>query len=118
MSEHHLDFVRQVLDRQVVDVNEIYCGKVDDVVVDLKDGAPKVTGILLGNGPASDRLPEFARWLSRKLFGQRRTKIPWEQVLVVKEVIKLASHAKDYGIDERSGWAYNIVSKFPGAWKK
>jgi sporulation protein YlmC with PRC-barrel domain len=117
MSEHHLDIVRQVLDRQVVDANHVYCGKVDNIVIDL-DGKPKITGILIGNGPASDRLPEFARWLSRKLFGQRQTKIPWEEVLVIKDVVKLASDAKTYGIDERTGWAYDIVSKFPGAWKK
>jgi sporulation protein YlmC with PRC-barrel domain len=117
MSEHHLDIVRQVLDRQVVDANHVYCGKVDNIVIDL-DGKPKITGILIGNGPASDRLPEFARWLSRKLFGQRQTKIPWEEVLVIKDVVKLASDAKTYGIDERTGWAYDIVSKFPEAWKK
>ena len=58
MSEHHLDIVRQVLDRQVVDANHIYCGKVDNIVIDLK-GRPKITAILVGNGPASDRLPVF-----------------------------------------------------------
>jgi sporulation protein YlmC with PRC-barrel domain len=117
MSEHHLDMVRQVLDRQVVDVNQNYCGTVDDIVIDLK-GRPKVTGILIGNGPASDRLPEFVRWLSRKLFGRHQTKIPWEEILVIKDVVKLASDAKTYGIDEREGWAYDLVSKFPGSWKK
>ena len=117
MSEHHLDLVRQVLDRQVVDANHICCGKVDDIILDLK-GKPKVTAILLGNGPASDRLPEFARWLSRKLFGERRVKVPWEDVLIVKDFIKLASDADTYGIDERKGLAYDLVSKFPGAWKK
>jgi sporulation protein YlmC with PRC-barrel domain len=117
MSEHHLDIVRQVLDQQVVDYNNVYCGRVDDIVIDLK-GKPKVTAILIGNGPASDRLPEFARWLSRKLFGTHRVKIPWDEVLVIKDVVKLASHAEEYGIDERKGWAYELVSKFPGAWKK
>ena len=117
MSEHHLDMVRQVLDRQVVDVNRIYCGKVDNIVIDL-EGKPRITGILIGNGPASDRLPEFARWLSQKLFGRHQTKIAWEEILVIKDVVKLASEAKTYGIDEREGWAFDLVSKFPGAWKK
>ena len=93
MSEHHLDIVRQVLDRQVVDKNHIYCGKVDNIVIDLK-GKPKITAILVGNGPASDRLPEFARWLSQKLFGRHQTKIAWEEILVIKDVVKLASEAR------------------------
>jgi len=117
MSEHHLDLVRQLLDRQVVDKNHVYCGKVDDIVIDLK-GGPKVKAILIGNGAASDRLPEFARWLSRTLFGRGITKIPWSDVLVVSDVIKLASDAKEHGLDERRGWPYDIVSKLPGAWKK
>jgi len=117
MSEHHLDIVRQVMDRQIVDVNHIYCGKVDDIVIEI-DGKPKITAIVVGNGPASDRLPELARWISRKLFGQRQTKIPWDEVLVIRDVVKLASDAKTYGIDERTGRAFDLVSKFPLAWKK
>jgi sporulation protein YlmC with PRC-barrel domain len=117
MSEHHLDLVRQLLDRQVVDKNHVCCGKVDDIVLDLT-GKPKVTAILVGNGAASDRLPEFARWWSQTLFGHSVTRIPWSDVLVVGDVIKLASDAKDHDLDERRGWAYELVSKLPGAWKK
>jgi sporulation protein YlmC with PRC-barrel domain len=116
MSEHHLDVVRQVLDNQVVDRNHVHCGKVDDVLIDI-DG-PKVTGIVVGNGAASDRLPELPRWISRKLFGTKQVKIPWSDVLVITEVIKLAKDAKDYDLDERKGWTYNLISRLPGAWKK
>jgi sporulation protein YlmC with PRC-barrel domain len=117
MSEHHLDIVRQVLDNQVVDKNHVHCGKVDDILIDI-DGDPKVTGIIIGNGAESSRLPELARWISRKLFGTQQVKIPWEDVLVITEVVKLAKDAKDYGLDERKGWTYNLISRLPGAWKK
>jgi sporulation protein YlmC with PRC-barrel domain len=117
MKEHYLDLVRQVLDRQVVDANHINCGKVDDIEISVK-GKPKVTAILVGNGVACNRLPELARYFSRALFGRHVVKIPWSEVSVISDNIKLASHAADYGLDERKGWAYNIIEKFPGAWKK
>ena len=117
MSAHHLDIVRRVLDRQLVDANHNNCGKVDDVELDLS-GKPKVTAILVGNGLASDRLPEFARYLSRKLFGRRKIRIPWSEVSVITEDVKLAKEAKEYGLDERQGIVYKMIGKLPGAWKK
>ena len=117
MSEHHLDIIRQVLDRQLVDANHNHCGKVDDVELDL-EGEPKVIALLVGNEFASDRLPEFARYVSRKLFGRRRLKIPWSEVSVITDDIKLAQDAKEYGLDERKGFVFEFISKLPGAWKK
>jgi sporulation protein YlmC with PRC-barrel domain len=117
MNEHYLDLVRQVLDRQIVDANHLNCGKVDDIEISLK-GKPRITAILVGNGAASNRLPQLARYISRVFFGRRVVKIPWSEVSVITENIKLASDAKVYGLDERKGWTYNIVEKLPGAWKK
>ena len=116
MSEHHLDIIRQVLDRQLVDANHNHCGKVDDVELDLK--RQKVVALLVGNAFASDRLPEFARYVSRKLFGRGRTKIPWSEVSVITDDIKLAQDAKEYGLDERKGFIFEFISNLPGAWKK
>jgi len=116
VSEHHLDIIRQVLDRQLVDANHNHCGKVDDVELDLK--REKVVALLVGNAFASDRLPEFARYVSRKLFGRGRTKIPWSEVSVITDDIKLAQDAKEYGLDERKGFIFEFISNLPGAWKK
>ena len=117
MSEHHLDIVRQVLDRPLVDANHYNCGKVDDVELDLS-GEPKAVALLVGNEFTSDRLPEFARFVSRKLFGRRRIRIPWSEVSVITDDIKLAKDAKEYGLDEREGFVFDLISKLPGAWKK
>ena len=117
MSEHHLDLVRQVLDRPVVDSNHYNCGKVDDIELDLS-GKPNVNALLVGNDLTSDRLPEFARFISRKLFGRSKVKIPWSEVTVITEDIKLAKTAKEYGLDERKGFIFEFISKLPGAWKK
>jgi sporulation protein YlmC with PRC-barrel domain len=117
MSEHHLDIVRQVLDRQIVDSNYVHCGRVDDLEVSGKS-KPMVTAILIGNGAASERLPQFLKQVSQYLFGDRIKRIAWSEVKVIKEVIQINSTAKDLGLEERKGRAYLFISKLPGAWKK
>jgi sporulation protein YlmC with PRC-barrel domain len=116
MSAQHLDMIRQVLDQQVIDSNHFPCGRVDDLEIGGTD--LKIRAILIGNGVASERLPELARWISRKLFGMRITRIPWSEVNVITDKIKLRSTAKDLKFDERAGRIYRVVSKLPFAWKK
>ena len=118
MSEHHLDIVRQVLDRQVVDANHYNCGKVDDIELDLSGKLPRVTAILVGNQYSSDRLPEFAKCIFQKFFGRSRVKIPWSDVSAITDDVKLAKNADEYGLDERNGLVYKFISKLPGAWRK
>jgi sporulation protein YlmC with PRC-barrel domain len=117
MSEHFLDLTRKVLDAPLVDANHNNCGKVDDIEIDL-EGEPKVVAILVGNEYASGRLPQLAKFISRKLFGRSRTRIPWSEISVITDDVKLCGEAKRYGPDERNGFAYNLISKLPGAWRK
>jgi sporulation protein YlmC with PRC-barrel domain len=83
MSQHYLDLVRQVLDQQVVDANHINCGKVDDVEIEFDGERLMATALLIGNGPASDRLPELARFVSRKLLGRRKVRVAWEEISTI-----------------------------------
>ncbi|PYT01617.1 MAG: hypothetical protein DMF63_01865 [Acidobacteria bacterium] len=117
MSFHDLDLSDHVLDRQVIDSNHILCGKVDDIEFD-DTGELRVTAILVGNGAASERLPEFFKYVSRKLFGTRVTRVSWSEVDVITHQVKLKSTAAELGLDERSGAAYGIVSSLPSSWKK
>jgi sporulation protein YlmC with PRC-barrel domain len=117
MSEHHLEFVRQVLDRQIVDSNHILCGKVDDLEIELQNGV-RVTALLTGNGAAAARLPELLRVISETFFGKRITRIPWSDIRVIKDVIQLDRTAEEFGLDERHGLLFRAISKLPGAWKK
>jgi len=117
MNQEYLDFVRQILDRQVIDANHFPCGKVDELEIDLHKGG-RVTAIIIGNGAASERLPELAKLLSQKFFGTRRVKIPWDEVSVVTDRIKLKSTARELKLDERKGWVYKFISRLPTAWKK
>ena len=115
--EKHLDICRQVLDLQVVDANHYPCGKVDDIEV-ANGPTPRVVALLIGNGYASERLPDLPRAVSRWLFGDLAVRVPWSDVEVITHEVKLKRHAKDYGLDERAGKARRLVSKLPGAWKK
>lgn len=119
MTKDYLDIVRQVLDRQVVDANNVPCGKVDDVEV--RGGAGSkltVQAILIGNGAASERLPELARFITQKISGKRVVKVPWAEVSIITDHIKLKSTARDLGLDEAQSAAFKIISSLPGSWKK
>lgn len=120
MTEDCLDLARQVLDRQLVDANNVPCGKVDDVEVEgeAAGGKLKIKALLVGNGAASDRLPELCKLISRKIFGARVVRVPWSKVSIITDHIKLTSRADELGLGEAGSIASNIVSKLPGAWKK
>ena len=107
---------RQVLDRLVVDCNNVPCGRVDDLTMEGSPGTQlKIKEILIGVGPASDRLPELVRFIVQKVFGKRRVRVPWAEVSVITDHIKLRSAAADLGLDETRSVAFKIISALPGA---
>jgi sporulation protein YlmC with PRC-barrel domain len=119
MMQDYLDIVRQVLDRQIVDANNVPCGKVDDVEVEGEAGGElKIKALLVGHGAASDRLPEICKAVSRKIFGARVVRVPWSEVSIITDHIKLKSRADELDLGEAGSIASKIVSKLPGAWKK
>lgn len=118
VTQEFLDVSQRVLDRQVVDVNNVECGKVDDLELEGGVGEIKITAILVGTGATSDRLPVLARALVPKIFGQDTIRIPWDQVMTITEQIKLKSEARTFGLDEERSTAFKIISVLPWAWKK
>ena len=119
MSEEYLDIARAVLDRLVVDRDNVPCGRVDDLRIQGEMGTDlNVTHILMGAGPASDRLPELPRVIVQKFFGKRQVMIPWSEVEVITDHLKLKSTTKELGLDETAGLPYKIISALPGSWKK
>jgi sporulation protein YlmC with PRC-barrel domain len=119
MTQDFLDMARQVLDRQLVDANNVPCGRVDDI--ELEGGAGdelKIKALLIGNGAASNRLPELCKAISRKIFGHRVVRVPWSEVSVITNRIKLKSGADELGLGEAKSPAAMFISKLPGAWKK
>jgi len=119
MKPNYLEMARQVLDRQVVDANNVPCGKVDDL--QLEGGAGKqlkIKAILIGHGAAADRLPELAKLILRKVMGKRTVPVPWKEVAVITNRIKLRKTAAELKLDESRSAALKIISALPGAWKK
>ena len=119
MKPDYLEMARQVLDRQVVDANNVPCGKVDDVQLEGSAGKQlKIKAILIGHGAAADRLPELARWIVRKVWGKRAVAVPWKEVAVITNRIKLRKTARELKLDESRSAAFKVISALPGAWKK
>ncbi|HKP46401.1 MAG TPA: hypothetical protein VJT50_07365 [Pyrinomonadaceae bacterium] len=119
MRQDYLEIVRQVLDHQVIDANNMPCGKVDDLQLEsTARGELKIKSILVGNGPRSDRLPALVRAIMRPVLGKRSVAVPWKEVSVITNRVKLQKTARELQLDESKSRAFKIVSALPGSWKK
>lgn len=83
-----LELARDILDNQVVDREETKMGRVDGLVLELREGQPpRVDHIEMGGVVLARRLsPRLERWVDgwRRRFGVRkvaRYKVPWSAVL-------------------------------------
>ncbi len=114
--QDYLDIVRQVLDHEVVDSNNVPCGMVDDLLV---EGGPgeglRVTALLVGTGAWAERLPSLSGRAAKFLFGGRRVRVPWEEVWVITERVKLKSRASELGLGVADRKASRWIKWLPGA---
>src|SRR5215212_3979710 len=112
---------RQVLDQQLVDRNDLNMGKVDGVVLELRDGSPpRVAAILTGGhllaGRLHPRLESWARRLTRRWGpkNQEPLRIPWEKVMKIGVDVKV-----DVAAHEAMPWEAwvrdHILCHIPGA---
>jgi len=83
-----LELARDILDQQVVDREETKMGRVDGLVLELREGQPpRVDHLEMGGVVLARRLsPRLERWVDgwRRRFGVRkvaRYKVPWSAVL-------------------------------------
>ena len=83
-----LELARDVLDKQVVDREETKMGRVDGLVLELREGKPpRIDHLEMGGVVLARRLsPRLERWVDwwRRRFGVRkvaRYKAPWPAVL-------------------------------------
>lgn len=82
-----MNVIRDVLDHQLVDRNQFKMGRVDGIVVELRDGQPpRLTYIEVGMPALARRLnPRLERWIAalESKWGARQSepfRIPWSQV--------------------------------------
>ena len=91
-----MDLVHDVLDKKVVDRNGREMGRVDAIVLELRDGSPpRVTALELGPAVLAYRVrPIFGRWMAALehalgIDEGRPLRIPIADVLDVTEQIKV-----------------------------
>jgi sporulation protein YlmC with PRC-barrel domain len=112
---------REILDQQLVDRSGINMGKVDGVVLELRENRPpRVSAILTGGHLFSrrldPRLETLARLLTRRFAPGRMEpmRIPWEKVMKIGVDVKA-----DVAADEGSPWEHwvrdHILLRIPGA---
>lgn len=116
-----MELGREILDQQLVNRNDINLGKVDGVVLELRDGRPPRVAAILSGGHLlarrlHPRLESWARWFSRR-WGPGNLeplRIPWEKVKKIGVDVKV-----DVGADEGMPWEHwvrdHILCRIPGA---
>ena len=116
-----MDIGREILDQQLVDRTGVNMGKVDGVVLELReDLPPRVAAVLTGGHLLAERLhPRFVPWLRRltRGWGPRHhdpVRIPWSSVKKIGVDVKVDVEAKraipwEHWIRDR------IIGRIPGA---
>src|SRR6476659_8288976 len=86
-----MELGREVLDQQAIDAHGVAMGKVDGVILELREGEPaRVAGLVIGGTTLLWRIHAgLARWAERRLGGEGHiTRIHWQRVLKVGVDVK------------------------------
>jgi sporulation protein YlmC with PRC-barrel domain len=116
MKRAGFDLVRDLLDHELVDVEGVPCGMVDDVEIAGGGGKPlRVVALLSGPGAVAPRLPAVLARLVRRLWGDRVVRIPLDAIKTIDERVTLARTAEALhlrAVDRKWGrW----IARLPGA---
>ena len=111
-----IDIGLRLLDHQLLDSEEIRCGKVDDVLFEERaDGSLVVTHLLTGPRAQRRRLPKWLRrtvgWFGRDV----EHRVPWENVKGMSATIELDSPAQELGLGDGDRRLRPVVERLPNA---
>jgi sporulation protein YlmC with PRC-barrel domain len=116
-----MELGREILDQQLVDRNDHNMGKVDGIVLELRQGrAPRVAAILTGGHLLARRLhPRLESWARRltRRWGPgdlEPLRIPWEKVKKIGVDVKV-DVAADQGMPWEQWVRDHILCHIPGA---
>ncbi len=121
-----LELARDVLDKQVVDREEIKMGRVDGLLLELREGKPpRVEAIEMGGVVLAERIhPRLARWVDgwRRRLKVRKTavyRVPWPAVLTIDDdQIKIDVAARDTPNFDWERWLQDhVIRHIPAAAK-
>ena len=114
---------QHLLDQQVIDRNSELMGKVDGIVVELRDGRPpRVARLVIGGGTAARRVHlRFGTWLLkwRRRWGPRNDgplEVPWSKVRKIGVDVKVDLEAERTTAFAWEHWIRDhIIARIPGA---
>ena len=121
-----LDLARDVLDKQLVDREETKMGRVDGLVLELRDGQPpRVDSLDMGFVVLARRVhPRVEGWLERlrRRFSVRKTaryRVPWSKVVEINpHQIQVDVAALETPTFDWERWLRDhIVAKLPKSYK-
>ena len=127
-SDEKMYAALNLLDRQLLDDENVPCGKVDDleltfvVANDPKAVEPVVTGIYTSPGALADRLPRGIGPVIRNVWKILRpdedpqpVRIPWAAVKTLDSAIHLSVNRQKAGLMRSEDWVRtNIIDRIPG----
>jgi len=113
----------EVLDQQVIDRSGELMGKVDGIMLELREGKPpRVASLVIGGGTAARRVhPGLAEWLLRwrRRWGPKDDqplKVPWSKVLKIGIDVQVDVDAKRTPAWAWENWLRDyIIGRIPGA---
>jgi sporulation protein YlmC with PRC-barrel domain len=90
-----IKLVSQLLDLPIVDKDERWCGIVDDVEFEGSAGnETRIKALLVGPGAYEGRLPGWAFRLVRAVAGDRLTRVPLDEIEVIRSAVHLKCPAE------------------------
>jgi hypothetical protein len=90
--------VRDLLDHELLDSEGVSCGMVDEVELRAGKDGLVVVALLCGAGVWTRRMPAMLHLAARWAGATRRTRIPFDAVDRIAEVIHLKSPATELGL--------------------
>lgn len=119
---HRLSLVQDVLDAQLVDRHEEKIGRVDGVLLELRDDElPRVATILVGGAIRAERIGRWMSWLRRTRRAVRRrgdentSRIPFGAVRRVGDTVQLDVEGETLPSGHLERWlAEHVVCHIPG----
>jgi hypothetical protein len=91
-----IKLVSQLLDLPLLDVNDRWCGVVDDVELDGSAGKDtRIAALLVGPGAYQGRMPAWLFWIVRKIAGDRIARIPVEKIDTITAAVHLNCTAEE-----------------------
>jgi sporulation protein YlmC with PRC-barrel domain len=114
-----MELGRDVLDQQVIDAQGRQMGKVDGLVLELREGAPaRVAAIVVGGTTLLWRINAgLAAWAERRLKGDgHAARIPWKRVVKVGVDVKVDVDAERSPALWWERWVRDrVILRIPGS---